>query len=99
MGALLMLAPLTLPVLAAVFVFAGIYVATQDALEDALAAELVDEAHHGVGFGTLATVNGLGDFVSSAMVGVLWTMFSPALAFGYATVMFAAGAVVVWRLR
>ena len=99
MGLLLMLAPLTLPVLAAAFELAGIYVATQDALEDALAAELVDEAHHGVGFGTLATVNGLGDFISSAVVGVLWMMFSPAVAFGYATILFVAGAVVVWRLR
>lgn len=37
MGASLMFAPLTLPVLATAFVLAGIYVATQDALEDALA--------------------------------------------------------------
>jgi MFS family permease len=99
MGLTLMFAPLNLPVLGAVFVMAGIYVATEEALEDSLAAELVDREHHGMGFGMLATVNGVGDFLSSVVVGALWTAFSPAVAFGYATVLFVAGAVVVWRLR
>ena len=58
--------------LAVVFVLAGIYVATEEALEDSLAAELVDKEHHGMGFGMLATVNGVGDFVER-LVGALWT--------------------------
>jgi MFS family permease len=99
MGLVLMFAPMTLPVLVVVFVMGGIYVATEEALEDSLAAELVDREHHGMGFGMLATVNGVGDFLSSVVVGALWTAFSPAVAFGYATVLFVAGAVVVWRLR
>jgi MFS family permease len=98
-GLVLVLAPMTLPVMVAVFALAGIYVATEEALEDSLAAELVEQQHHGMGFGMLATANGVGDFVSSAVVGVLWTAFSPAVGFGYATILFVAGAVVIWRWR
>ncbi len=36
----------------------------------------------GTGFGVLQTVNGVGDFVSSTMIGVLWTVLSPAVGFG-----------------
>ena len=88
-----------LAVLAVVFVLAGIYVATEEALEDSLAAELVDKEQHGMGFGALATVNGVGDFVSSIVVGALWTVWGTQVAFAYSTVLFAAGAVAVWRLR
>ena len=99
MGLVLVLAPMTLPLLAVVFVIAGIYVATEEALEDSLAAELVDKEQHGMGFGALATVNGVGDFISSIVVGALWTAFGTQVAFAYSTVLFAAGAVAVWRLR
>ena len=46
------------------------------------------------GFGVLAAVNGVGDLVSSAIVGALWTAVSPEVAFGYALVMSIAGAIV-----
>jgi MFS family permease len=99
MALLLVLAPMNLPVLAVVFMLSGIYVATEEALEDSLAAELVDPAHHGMGFGVLATVNGVGDFVSSAVVGLLWASFGSAAAFGFSGVLFAAGAALVLRGR
>jgi MFS family permease len=106
MGLVLVFAPMNpassginLAVLAVVFVLAGIYVATEEALEDSLAAELVDKEHHGMGFGVLATVNGVGDFVSSIVVGALWTAWGTQVAFAYSTVLFAAGALAVWRLR
>jgi MFS family permease len=99
MGLVLMFAPMSLTVLAVVFILAGIYVATEEALEDSLAAELVDKEQHGMGFGVLATVNGVGDFVSSIVVGALWTAWGTQVAFAYSTVLFAAGALAVWRLR
>jgi MFS family permease len=106
MGLVLVLAPMNharsgmnLAVLAVVFVLAGIYVATEEALEDSLAAELVDKEQHGMGFGMLATVNGVGDFLSSLVVGILWTTAGTQVAFAYSTVLFAAGALAVWRLR
>ena len=98
-GLLLVFAPMNLPMLVVVFVLAGIYVATEEALEDSLAAELVDKAQHGMGFGVLATVNGVGDFLSSVVVGLLWTAFGPQVAFDYSAVLFVAGAALVWRVK
>lgn len=98
-GLLLVFAPMNLLVIALVFVLGGIFVATEEALEDSLAAELVDKEHHGMGFGVLATVNGVGDFLSSLVVGVLWTAFGTSVAFGYSTVLFIAGTVLIWRAR
>jgi len=99
MALLLVLAPMNLPILAVVFVLAGIYVATEEALEDSFAAELVHQDHHGMGFGVLATVNGVGDLVSSVVVGLLWSAAGYRVAFAYSAVLFAIGAVLVWRLK
>lgn len=91
--------PLTVWTLGAIFVLGGIYVAMEETLEDSFCAELVGEEHHGMAFGTLATVNGVGDFLSSIVVGALWTAFGTSVAFGYSAVLFAAGALLVLRLR
>jgi hypothetical protein len=69
----------------------------EETLEDSFCAELVDEAHHGMAFGTLATVNGVGDFASSLIVGLLWTSFGTAIAFGYSAALFLCGGVMVLR--
>jgi len=98
-GLLLVFAPMNLPMLVVIFVLAGIYVATEEALEDSLAAELVDKAQHGMGFGVLATVNGVGDFLSSVVVGILWTAVGPQIAFAYSAALFLIGATLVWRLK
>jgi MFS family permease len=82
-----------------VFILGGIYVAIEETLEDSLCAELVEEAHHGMAFGVLATVNGVGDFLSSVIVGALWTGLGTAAAFGYSAVLFALGASLIWRLE
>jgi dipeptide/tripeptide permease len=44
-------------------------------------------------------VNGLGDFLSSIIVGALWTAFGTSVAFGYSAVLFLAGALLVLRTR
>jgi hypothetical protein len=46
------------------------------------------------GFGVLATVNGIGDLISSVVVGALWTAFSPRIAFTFSLALTCAGAVV-----
>jgi MFS family permease len=99
MAVVIIFFPLNLPVLVIVFVLAGIYVAIEEALEDSLAAELVDKDSHGMGFGMLATVNGLGDFVSSLVVGLLWAYFGIGVALGYSAILFAVGALSIWKLR
>jgi MFS family permease len=90
--------PLNLWALAAVFVVGGIYVALEETLEDSLCAELVGDGQHGLAFGTLATVNGIGDLVSSVVVGALWTLYGTGAAFAYSAVLFAAGGVLALRL-
>lgn len=90
--------PLGLWTLAAVFVTGGIYVAIEETLEDSLCAELVAPEQHGMAFGLLATVNGGGDFLSSVVVGALWSAFGTSVAFGYSAVLFAAGAMLVLRV-
>jgi MFS family permease len=99
MALAIMFLPLTPWTLGAIFIVGGVYVAIEETLEDSFCAELVGEEHHGMAFGTLATVNGVGDFLSSLIVGALWTAFGTSVAFGYSAVLFLAGAVLVGQLR
>jgi MFS family permease len=99
MALAIMLLPPTLWVLATVFVAGGVYVAIEETLEDSFCAELVGKAQHGIAFGTLATVNGVGDFASSLIVGGLWTMYGTTVAFGYSAVLFLAGSALVLRVE
>jgi MFS family permease len=89
----------SLPLLALIFVLAGLYLGTEDALEDSVAAELVPKEQHGMAFGTLAAVNAGGDFVSSLLVGFLWSAFSVQTAFATSAVLFFWGTVIILRLR
>ena len=94
----IILLPMTVWTLAIVFTVGGIYVAIEETLEDSFCAELVAEAQHGMAFGTLATVNGIGDFLSSIVVGALWTAIGTSAAFSYSAVLFLAGAWLVLRV-
>jgi MFS family permease len=85
--------------LSLIFMLGGISVALQETLEDSYCAELVDEEHHGMAFGVLATVNGIGDFISSIIVGMLWAAAGIPVAFAYSAVLFATGAWLVTRIR
>jgi MFS family permease len=96
---LLCTATQSLWLLAIIFVFGGLYMGTEEALEDSLAAELVPKAQHGMAFGSLAAVNALGDFTSSVAVGALWSAFNVQAAFATSAILFFAGAIVVVRLR
>jgi len=89
----------SLPLLATIFVLAGIYIGTEEALEDSVAAELVPKEQHGMAFGTLAAVNAGGDFISSILVGALWSAFDVKMAFAVSAVLFSLGALLVSRLR
>ena len=99
MAAIIILLPVHVWSLALVFALGGVYVAMEETLEDSLCAELVDEVHHGMAFGTLATVNGVGDFLSSVIVGALWTWVGTTAAFGYCVVLFVGGAGLLLRVR
>jgi MFS family permease len=90
-----MLLPMNLWTLALVFGLGGTYAAMGETLEDTFCAELVGREHHGMAFGTLATVNGMGDFASSVIVGVLWSAFGTTVAFTYSAVLFVLGGLLV----
>jgi MFS family permease len=89
----------TIPVLVALFGLAGIHDAFQQSLEKSLAAELLPGNIRGTGFGVLATANGIGDFVSSIVVGALWSLVSPTAGFLYAGIFAALGAVLIYSSR
>ena len=94
MNLLLMLAQPSLLMLALVFILAGVAYAFQQSLERAIAADITPVQVRSTGFGVLAAANGVGDFVSSAIVGTLWTMVSPATGFAYAFLITAVGGLV-----
>ena len=92
-------APPTLPVLVILFGLAGIHGAFQQSLEKSLAADILPAAIRGSGFGVLATVNGVGDLISSIAVGALWSGVSPAAGFAYAGIFMLLGAFLIGRWR
>lgn len=81
-----------------IFILGGTNVALEETLEDSLCAELVDESQHGMAFGVLATVNGVGDFISSVVVGALWASVGIAAAFSYSAALFGVGAILILTL-
>jgi MFS family permease len=84
--------------LALIFAAAGIFTATTETIEGAFAADLLPPEVRGTGYGVLHTVNGIGDFVSSAIVGLLWVVLSPFVAFLYSAILSAVGALVLFRV-
>jgi MFS family permease len=85
--------------LAVIFILAGLYIGTEEPLEDSLAAEIVPKEQHGMAFGTLAAVNAVGDFLSSLLVGSLWSAFNVQIAFTASAFLFFIGAILILRLR
>ncbi|HEY5036221.1 MAG TPA: MFS transporter [Chthoniobacterales bacterium] len=83
---------------AVVFAGAGLYMGVWETLENSTAATLLPATVRGLGFGVLATVNGIGDFVSSAAVGALWVI-SPAWAMSLVIASSLGGAAVIASTR
>lgn len=69
------------------FVISGISAAAYTALEKAYAADLLSSNIRGTGYGILQTIDGIGDFISSFVVGTLWIIFSPVIAFVYSAIL------------
>jgi MFS family permease len=81
--------------LAALFVAVGASTGFVETAQGAHAAELLDPAVRGRGFGLLGLVDGVGDLVSSVVVGTLFTLAGPAWGFAYAAALAGAGAAVL----
>lgn len=86
--------------IALLFMFGGAFIAVEDALEGAMTADLVPEiGKRGIAYGVTGSVNGVGDLISSAIVGIVWSVYSPVVAFAYAALMMAGGAVAIQWVR
>jgi MFS family permease len=81
------------------FIIAGTFIASEDVLEGAIAAEYLPENLKGTGYGALATINGIGDFVSSIIVGFLWAFVSHTAGFLYVALLSLIGAFIIWKLE
>lgn len=78
-----------------IFTLAGAYMAVQDAIEPTALAEMVSQETLATSIGALGSVNGTAKFVSSSLVGVLWSAVSPAFAFVVATTLMASGTILL----
>jgi MFS family permease len=83
---------------AIVFAFSGLYMGVWETLESTTAATMLPPSVRGTGFGVLATVNGIGDFISSAAVGTLWVV-SPKLSMAFVIAASLIGAAVIAATR
>jgi MFS family permease len=82
--------------LLAVMLLSGSYIAVEETLEKAVAAELLPRAMRSLGFGLLACANAVGDMLSSLSVGYLLESQQATVAFGAAAAVGAIG--LLWLL-
>ena len=85
----------SLPYLFLLFALAGVFIAAEDTLEGTITADFIATETRGIGMGVLGTVNGVGDFGASVIVGLLWTTISPVAAFGFSAIVMLLGTVVL----
>lgn len=83
--------------LALSFIAAGIAIGCVETSQHASVASLASTELRGSAFGFLAAVQSFGNIIASAVAGVLWTTFSPTVAFLYlAAWMLISLVVLVW---
>jgi len=85
------------PLLLAAFALAGMGIGFAETAESTAVAQALPEELRGNGFGALGLTQALGDLGSTAVAGILWSVISPAAAFGYAAAWMAA-ALITGRL-
>lgn len=94
------IAPANVVIYGVLFALCGLFIAAEDTLEGVLAGEMVEEESRALGFGTLATANGVGDLVSSVMIGLIWTFIGYSAGFIVAAIIGAAGTILlIWTTR
>jgi MFS family permease len=74
----------SIPLLASAFVLAGVGIGAVETAEHHAIAARAPEEVRGSAFGVLAAMQSLGNFAASAIAGLLWSIWSPAAAFGWA---------------
>ena len=97
-GAIVAAAPASVPAVIGAFAAAAIASSILEPMEATFATELLPAERRGMGFGALASVNGVGDFISSAGVGFLWQVAGAVWAFGLAAVICGVGTLMLLPL-
>lgn len=82
-----------------IFICAGFSAGTVSSVEKSYAAQLLPENTRGTGFGFLQSIDGVGDLLSSVIVGGLWSFISPEIAFIYSTILSILSSVLLFRIR
>src|SRR5262249_24351208 len=82
--------------IAVAVLMSGLYIAVEEVVEKATAAQFLPREGRSLGLGILACANALGDMASSLTVGFLLERGSPQLAFGIPAAVGALG--VLWLL-
>jgi MFS family permease len=82
-------------ILGLAFVLAGIGIGAAETAENAAVAALAPSELRGSAFGLLAGIQSAGDFIASAVVGLVWTLVSPTLAFGLAAALMVGALVTM----
>jgi len=77
------------------FMLAGVFIAWEDTIEGVAVRDFVNDDVAGTAYGLLGVVNGVGDFASSVIVGILWTSVGASWGFIYAAVIGFAGTILM----
>jgi MFS family permease len=85
--------------LASAIVLSGVYIAIEETIEKAVAAELLPRSVRSLGFGILAGANAVGDMASSLFAGFMLHAGRPSLAFGVPAAVGCIGLVWLFVFR
>jgi len=80
------------------FSLAGVFIAWEDTMEGVAVRDYVKTEIAGTAYGVLGVVNGIGDFGSSLVVGLLWGTVGPMAGFVYAALVGLAGTMLMASL-
>jgi MFS family permease len=81
------------------FALAGAGIGLAEPTQSALVSQLLPDRLRGSGFGVLGAVQATGDVVATVVAGVLYTVASPTIAFGYAAAWMAIAIIASGMLR
>jgi MFS family permease len=81
------------------FALAGAGIGLAEPTQSAVVSQLLPDRLRGSGFGVIGAVQATGDVVATVVAGVLYTVASPTVAFGYAAVWMAVAVIASGMLR
>ncbi|OCB56107.1 MFS transporter [Mycobacterium malmoense] len=81
------------------FGLAGAGIGLAEPTQSAVISQLLPDRLRGSGFGVLGAVQATGDLVATVVAGLLYTLVSPAVAFGYAAVWMVTAVLAAGILR